>query len=129
MRNIRSSSTTWRATCSFLTYKSDITRDYVKAQLQVFDPIEYNGAGCKTVEYINIRGHSSSSASVAFFQNSNEHIHTDSSYDFGFGCTFDARQGSIGNEDNFGLYISINPAFRCTASTGSTTQYWFGSAK
>ena len=129
MRSIRSSSATWRATCSFPTYKSDITRDYVKAQLQEFDVIEYNGAGCKTVESINIRGHSSSRVSAAFYQNNDEHIHTDSYYDLGFGCTFDARQGSVENEDNFGLYISTNPAFRCTESDGSTTQYWLGSAK
>ena len=67
MRSIRSSSTAWRATCIFPTYKSDITRDYVKAQLQEFDVIEYNGAGCKTVESINIRGHGSSSTFAFLF--------------------------------------------------------------
>jgi len=129
MEIIRSSSTFWRATCSFPTYKSNITRDYVKAQLQAFDVIKYNGARCKTVEYINIRGHGMSHDSAAFFQNNDEHIHTDSYSDYNLGCTFDARQGSVVNEDNFGHYFATNPAFRCTESAGSTTQYWLGAAK
>ena len=129
MRSIRSSSATWRATCSFPTYKSDITRDYVKAQLQEFDVIEYTGAGCKMVDSINIRGHSSSRVLAAFFQSNNEHIHTDSAVGYAYCPTFDARQGSVTNEDNFGHYFTTNPTFRCTESAGSTTQYWLGSAK
>ena len=49
--------TYWRATCEFPFAGIDY-RDYVRAKLADVDPMTCNGArDCKTVEYINIRGH------------------------------------------------------------------------
>ena len=127
MESIRSSSTFWRATCSFPTYKSNIIRDSMRAQLSEVDILKYNGAeDCKKIAYINIRGHNGTNITAACFQYHDQHFHTNSHFDFG--CTFDARQGSVVNEYNFGFYLVTNPAFRCSESAGSTTQYWFGSA-
>ena len=127
MKNLRSHSTVWRATCSFPTYKSDIIRDYVRARIQMVDILDYFGSSCQVVEYINIRGHNGSDISVGFYLAHGEHFHSDA-YGY-FGCSFDARQGSTYQEDNFGLYNHVNPAFRCTESPESTTQYWFGAVK
>ena len=127
MNSLRSLSKVWRATCSFPTYKSDITRDYVRARIQVVDILTYYGYTCKMVEYINIRGHIGSNISVSFYQDHGGHFHTDAHVNLG--CSFNPRQGSIYEEDNFGLYNHVNPAFRCTESPESTTQYWFGTVK
>ena len=124
MKNILSASTMWRATCSFPIYKSDIYRDYMKAEFKQFNIVDFASAwDCIRIEYINIRGNKGWNVTAPFFQLEGELIHTDSSQRF---CEFDGRGGSIYNEDNFGTYIVTNPAFRCTQTANSTTQYWFG---
>ena len=123
MEHIRSSSTMWRATCSFPTYKSDIYRDYVRAQLKDIDILEYkHDEKCRKVDYINIRGFQGWKVTVPFWQ-VNYPFHIDSSSS---SCEFNARSSSIGSEDNFGYYETVNSAFRCTGSSQNTTQYWFG---
>ena len=53
----RDYSTYWRATCEFPSVGIDY-RDYVRAKLADVDPVTYSESeSCKTVEYINIRGH------------------------------------------------------------------------
>ena len=124
MKYIRSSSTMWRVTCSFLKYKSDIYRDYVRAQISEIDIITFNGLGsCRMVDYINIRGQFGTNVTVPFWQGDSFSFHTDSTEAH---CEFNAKDGSIGSEDNFGLYWTYNNEFRCTESEESTTQYWFG---
>ena len=123
MKGIRSASTIWRATCSFPTYKSDIYRDYVRAQLKDVDILEYKLDGaCRRVDYINIRGNKGWDITSALWQKDFP-FHIDSSRPF---CKFNADNGVIADEDNFGFYGKINRAFRCTETDGSTTQYWFG---
>ena len=117
----------WRATCSFPTYKSDVYRDYIKADFDKVDLLEVESSGvCHRVENINIRGHEGWNLTVPFWQSSREQIHTDSSRKW---CEFNATQGSIRSEDNFGNYRKFNRAFRCTESDESTTQFWIGMAK
>ena len=90
-----------------------------------FDIVDFIGVGqCKKVEIINIRGHVGMNVTVQFWQGLNEWtLHTDSSYK---SCQFDAKNGSVNSEDNFGFYDSINGKFRCTEASTSTTQWWFG---
>ena len=75
------------------------------------------------VDYINIRGHEGKNITVPFWQPQGQVFHTDSSFK---PCTFDAKEGSVENEDNFGLYVSTNVKFKCTESDNSTTQFWLG---
>ena len=113
----------WRATCSFPEYKADIYRDYVRAELKDIDILEvYGNALCLKVDYINIRGNEGSSITSAFWQNFGP-FYTDSGRKW---CQYDARNGAVSNEDNFGFYHTYSRAFRCTETDGSTTQYWFG---
>ena len=51
----------------------------------------------------------------------------DSWFSYLEGCEFDGQPGGVHNEDNFGHYGFTNPAFRCTASVNSTSQFWLGS--
>ena len=98
----------------------------MKADFDKVDFIAVKGSGvCRRVSYINVRGHEGSKLTIPFWQSSTEQLHTDSSRKR---CEFDARQGSINSEDNFGNYGRFNRAFRCTESDESTTQYWIGVA-
>ena len=120
----KAQSSHWRATCSFNKVKFDY-RDYVRGNLKDFDVTTYLGRGqCKKIEYINIRGHVGYQTTVPFWQSGRNNIlHIDSESKL---CHFDGRPGAVHSEDNFGLYLFINPKFRCTANPNATTQYWFG---
>ena len=47
------------------------------------------------------------------------------------GCDFDGSETDVAmaSEDNFGLYIVVNPKFRCTSGSNATTQFWIGGAE
>ncbi|XP_068729837.1 uncharacterized protein [Montipora capricornis] len=126
MRSLQSHSTHWRATCSYPTHGVDFI-DYVRGTFKDFNIIDYLGRNqCKKVEYINIRGQTGIQKTVPFWQGpraKGEFLHTDSTYTT---CEFNAKYGSVFSEDNFGLYLYRNPAFRCTHDDTSSTQWWFG---
>ena len=124
MKQLQSRSSHWRVTCSFQT-DGVLHRDYVRAKFADFDPIDFVGLKeCKKVEYINVRGHSCSDCNVAWWQDSRQMLHHDSS---SAACGFDPSAGAVESEDNFGFYNSPNPNFRCTQFPSSTNNYWFGS--
>ena len=98
----------------------------MRARLSNVDILNYNGIDadrCRKVDQINVRGHAGFNITVPFWQGVNEPFHIDTRVQF---CEFDAFQGSVGDEDNFGNYMYFNRAFRCTERDESTTQYWFG---
>ena len=123
MRSLQDHSTHWRATCSYPTHGVDFT-DYVRGNFKDFNIVDYLGSGkCKKVEYINIRGHMGIHQTVAFWQIAKTYLlHTS----IPSSCQFNAKSGSVSSEDNFGHHVSINPKFRCTQGSHSTTQWWFG---
>ncbi|XP_031567568.1 uncharacterized protein LOC116302418 [Actinia tenebrosa] len=127
MQFLFNQSTHWRVTSSSYKYGVDF-RDYVRASLSAFDILSYLGRGeCKNVEYINIRGINASFTTVPFWQSlasPADILHTDSSLN---PCAFDARQGAVASENNFGLLcIDTNPAFRASESADSTNEHWMG---
>ena len=129
MKNLRNNSTHWRATCSFPTRGVDST-DYVRGKFVDFDVMNFTGDNiCKTVEFVNIRGHQCRDCDLPWWQNNdavNDYyfgLHTDSSYT---SCSFVASQGAVYKEDNFGYYRTVNTNFRCTADASATTNWWFG---
>ena len=124
MRSLQVHSTHWRATCSYPTYGIDFT-DYLRGNFKDFNIVDFLGHGkCKTVEYVDIRGHNGTNLTVPFWQAKNVSMLCTESYS-GF-CEFNPTVGAVSSEDNFGFYGAFNPKFRCTQADNSTTQWWFG---
>ena len=127
MKNIRSRSTHWRATCSFNMVEAIDYRDYIRGRFRDFDIMAFSGKGvCFPVEYVDIRGSTAGKGTtLPFFQGQDrEFLHTDSTFT---GCEFKPNVSSaVASEDNFGLYNDVNVKFRCTVGDYSTTQWWFG---
>ena len=124
MNDLSAQSTHWRATCSFPTYGVDYA-DYVRGKFADFDIVNFLGNNvCKRMEYVNVRGHQCSDCDLPWWQTSGGYgLHTDT---YGMACGFDATQGSLYAEDNFGYYYTVNSKFRCTANGNATTNWWFG---
>ena len=130
MKSIRNVSTHWRATCNFPSDGVDF-RDYLRSSFSKNDLFAVPDADrCALYEVVDIRGNRCTQC-TAYSPYSNQYgYHIDSWYSRDpVGCDFDGRpKGGIENEDNFGEYGSINPSFRCSSNTMSTTQYWIGAS-
>lgn len=129
MRSIAGASTHMRATCNFpddgLLYT-----DYARAKLEGHDLFGVWSAQCRQYEFINIRGNECRDCTAATWQAENEAWHLNSNpVNYILDCEFDASQGAVNLETNFGLYYSNNGNFRCTSFPSSTTQHWIGSKR
>ena len=124
IKSIRDVSTHWRATCNFPTDGVDY-RDYMRVSLQSYDffvqPV--TESFCLLSEFLNIRGDECTNCTILAAYSSTFSFHVDSYFGPGKGCDFG---GGIYNEDNFDQYGATNPAFRCTSSMSSTSQFWLG---
>ena len=125
--SIQKFSTHWRAICNFPTDGVDY-RDYWRVSLTNLDllvklPIPIS---CVFAELINVRGNSCTNCTVLTGYGERMSLHMDSWFSK-YACEFDGQPGGGHNEDNFGHYGFTNPAFRCTSSVNSTSQFWLGS--
>ena len=128
MELIANSSTHFRATCNF-PVDGLVYTDYARAKLDGLDIFREWGATCRSYEFANIRDISCVNCTAGTRQKQSEMFHINSFRSRkSWGCDFDGRLNSVQWERNFGNYRSdgINPAHRCSASTESTTQFWFG---
>ena len=126
MKSIQDVSTHWRATCNFPTDGVDY-RDYIRVSLKSLNLLEEptERTFCVLTEFVNVRGDACFNCTVLIGYSSARSLHMDSHFGPSlYGCYFG---GGIRDEDNFGLYSTRNPDFRCTSSLSSTTQYWLGS--
>ena len=125
MKSIQDVSTHWRATCNFPTDGVDY-RDYIRVSLESLDLLQElaGGGSCVMTEYINIHGNECTDCTVWVAYSSIYGLHIDHWYSSKAGCDL---TGGINSEDSFGFYRDTNPAFRCTSSMSSTSQYWLGS--
>ena len=123
MKSIQDVSTHWRATCNFSTNGVDY-RDYIRVSLESLDLLVEPDASefCLLTEFVNVRGDECTNCTVLIGYVGTT-LHMDSYFGPEAGCDFG---GGISNEDNFGFYEVQNPAFRCTSSMSSTTQFWLG---
>ena len=125
MQSIQDVSTHWRGTCNFPTDNVDY-RDYIRVSLESLDLLDPIGGGfCLLSEYVNIRGDNCTDCTIWVAYTPNFGLHVDSWYGINTGCDL---TGGIWSEDNFGFYGNVNPAFRCSSSMSSTSQYWLGSS-
>ena len=123
---LRDHSTYWRATCRYDT-DGTVYTDYLRASLEDFDiirdvPIVTDD--CRRYEYVNIRGNECVNCTARTWYKRPTPLHMDSSYRGS--CQFDGSKidPAKNDEDNFGLYASTNPKFRCTSNLSDTTQFW-----
>ena len=74
--------------------------------------------------YGNIRGNECVNCTARTWYKRPTPLHMDSSYHGS--CQFDGSKidPAKNDEDNFGLYASTNPKFRCTSNLSDTTQFW-----
>ena len=126
--SIQKFSTHWRATCNFPTDGVDY-RDYWRVSLTNLDLLvkRPKPISCVFAELINVRGNSCTKCTVLTGYGEGMSLHMNSWFSYSEGCEFDGQPGGLHNEDNFGHYGFTNPAFRCTSSVNSTSQFWLGS--
>ena len=80
---------------------------------------------CFQFEFINVRGHECVNCTVPLWQiKGSFSLHTDTY--FASSCEFNANQGALVSEDNFGFYGVVNSQHRCSSNSLSTTQFWLG---
>ena len=94
-----------------------------------YDILDCCGYGCAHVDLVNIRGTSCTNCTVYITTDTDRLIHVDSFRTGKYNCdlpSVDALTCNTAGEDNFGFYICANPAFRCSSSPASTTQWWIG---
>ena len=128
MKSIRNVSTHWRATCNFLTNGIDF-RDYIRTSFAKNDffAVPDENARCVWYEFVDIRGNRCKGCRVYSPYGPSFGYHIDSWWNSDQpGCDVELRPGAIVDEDNFGEYGFPNPAFRCSSSQTSTTQFWVG---
>ena len=122
-----------------------MTDDYAVASFATMNPATWEGtSACFMMEEISVRngdgGHQCSNCYAPWvityytpiiidvlkieWQNSQYHLHVDSSHDHCDAPELYA-EGFVGSEDNWGYYGSQNPAFACSESSESTTNLWF----
>ena len=125
MKSTQTVSTHFRATCNFPTDGVDY-QDYWRVSLEMIDLfVEPNHKSfCLFSEFVNVRGNQCTNCTVLTGYSTTTHLHMDSWF---YVCEFNGQTGGVTNEDNFGLYEAFNPAFRCTSSISSTSQFWLGS--
>lgn len=128
MRYIANSSTHWRATCNYPTAGVDY-QDYIRTSLAKVDLLALPDEvfWCGWYEFVQIRGIECKNCTAFTAYGEVFEFHIDSWATDPVSCDFNGQDGEVHSEDNFGYYENTNPAFRCSSSPESTTQYRFGS--
>ena len=124
MLSIQQDSSKWRVTCQYDT-DGVVYTDYVQVDNNKVDIFADLNGVCKEVEFIDIRGNKCliSPCTAQFFQtNVNHALHIDASRPTCGLYLADAKS----SEDSFGQYDTVNSEHRCSSSSISTTQTWFG---
>ena len=126
---LRDHSTHWRATCRYNT-DGTVYTDYMRASFEDFDIVRVTpqeAHSCPTYELVNIRGNECANCTAStYYLKDIFPVHIDTY--FKHDCEFEGNKtGDVTpSEDNFGLYVDVNPKFRCSSSSDATTQFWVG---
>ncbi|CAB3993597.1 Hypothetical predicted protein [Paramuricea clavata] len=120
---LKNMTTHWRITCSFPQYGVDTKTDYVRAVFADFDLLSEFSGECKNVSYISVMGQSCSKCTaqwthITYYTPHIAAMQNDSACDI---------KSDKSGYHYFGAYDNYNLNFRCTESSNSTTNYWFGS--
>ena len=130
MESIQQDSSKWRMTCRYDTDGLNYT-DYVRGSNDNINILTYGGAKCNEVEFVDVRGYNCEDCKAMVSQQADRHFRIESYFSYkNDNCSFKPKnslecENNLG-EDNFGFYLCLNPAHRCSSSPTSTTQTWFG---
>ena len=137
MATIQNDTTHWRMTCNYNTQSIADKVDYLRVKHVAYYVLSHNSAlypdndRCTSVENLNIRGDFCSNCSVAITQDPNDMLYINNYYNEVSSCDWQYPGGyhicGHFGEFNFGFYECVNTYFRCSSSSSSTTQMWFGS--
>ncbi|XP_028413919.1 uncharacterized protein LOC114536766 [Dendronephthya gigantea] len=128
--SIQKNSTHFRITCNYDPHTFADTIDYVRLKTSTVDFLTYNSDHvtdkCILVEYLNIRGGSCTDCTVAIMQTSVYNIYTSVYVNSNYGCDWQYPNGHATCE-NLGGYDCYNNNYRCSSSSTSTSNTWYGS--
>ena len=111
--------TTQMAPYTQITWEPRLKTDIIKDEPTV-------EVTCRPNEYINIRGNECVNCTAyTGYKKGIYSLHVESYFN-PRSCDFDASKTAVVSEDNFGMYDSTNPKFRCTSNPSDTTQFWIG---
>ncbi|XP_028406479.1 uncharacterized protein LOC114528967 [Dendronephthya gigantea] len=129
--SIQKNSTHFRMTCNYDSQSIEDMVDYVRLKTSVVDFLTYNidntDQKCILVEYLNIRGGSCADCTLAMVQTSTWNIFTSPNRNALYSCDWQYPNGHPECEENLGGYECWNTEYRCTSSSSSTTNTWYGS--
>ena len=118
----------WSISCNYNI--DEVVTDLVRVPVSSFDPFT-NKDACIEVDYVSIRDHKCSQCEVYVLQTDDRAIHIKPRRSL-YKCGFDMISGFIECDDmweqSFGIYKCSNSLHRCSSSSSSTTQMWFGSS-
>ena len=129
MKSIQQDGSKWRITCRYDTDGLNYI-DYVQGSNKKIDILTVEVNTCIDVEFINVRGYQCAHCKAIAAQVAGENLAFQiDSYYSKIHCSYQPKAsyacGGKG-EDNFGVYVCVNPSHRCSSSPSSTTQTWFG---
>ena len=122
MSTVKNGTTHWRITCSFPQYNASIKTDYVRGAFADFDLMGEFYDECKKASYVSVMGQSCSECTAHWSQGNGNTPHIAAVPN----DVCDVKSDKSGN-NYFGAYEQYSTTFRCTESSTSTTNYWFGS--
>lgn len=120
--------TYFRSTCSYekRSLGDALENDVIIGQLAQTD-IFYSSVYhvCKEFTECSINGKIIKPCTARLYHQNGMHIHIDPWPRENPGCTF-KYSSAVAGADFFGFYKIVDPLFKCTATQGSTTQWWLG---
>ncbi|XP_020892491.1 uncharacterized protein LOC110231782 [Exaiptasia diaphana] len=129
MKEIRSKSTLFRATCDFPNRVS-LTPDLLIGRLSDVDILKTVTAYsliCRRFKFIDVRGYNCSDCTALTAWDVRHHFHIDVTWP-NYKCHFNPPI-AVPNVDSFGFYKYTDKVSKCTAKTKATTQWWLGEEK
>ncbi len=129
--SIQKNTTHFRITCNYNTQSIEDMIDYLRLKNDVVDFLTYDTGSvtdkCILVEYLNIRGGSCTDCTVGIVQDSSWNIFTNPGRNVQYNCDWQYPNGHLSCEESLGGYECYNTEYRCTSSSISTTNTWYGS--
>ena len=130
--SIQNNATHFRMTCNYNTQSIQDMVDYMRLKNNVVDFLTYDSykasVTCIMVEYLNIRGGSCTDCTLAIMHNTNWNIYTSPAENANRKCGWQyVGVPASTYEEHLGGYETYSSHYRCTSSSTSTTNAWYGS--